>query len=154
MVLHHDHDGQVNKMAGGDTSTRHGGGDLCGHPHRRLGDQVRRPGGDYVRQGDAVHLPGLVPPLQEAGHHPHNNISLSSAEQRPGRESSPPAQGRPEIEAGQPRMAGTPPLGTARHAELAQGRQRHLSAELVYGAPLVLPGEFVDAAEPPAADFL
>ncbi len=28
------------------------------------------------------------------------------------------------------------------------------SAELVYGAPLVLPGEFVDAAEPPAADFL
>ncbi len=28
------------------------------------------------------------------------------------------------------------------------------SAELVYGAPLVLPGEFVDAAEPPATDFL
>jgi transposase InsO family protein len=28
------------------------------------------------------------------------------------------------------------------------------SAELVYGAPLVLPSEFVDAAEPPAADFL
>jgi hypothetical protein len=28
------------------------------------------------------------------------------------------------------------------------------SAELVYSAPLVLPGEFVDAAEPPAADFL
>jgi transposase InsO family protein len=28
------------------------------------------------------------------------------------------------------------------------------SAELVYGASLVLPGEFVDAAEPPAANFL
>jgi transposase InsO family protein len=28
------------------------------------------------------------------------------------------------------------------------------SAELVYGAPLVLPGEFLDAAEPPAAEFL
>jgi transposase InsO family protein len=28
------------------------------------------------------------------------------------------------------------------------------SAELVYGAPLVLPGKFVDAAEPPAANFL
>jgi hypothetical protein len=28
------------------------------------------------------------------------------------------------------------------------------SAELVYGTPLVLPGEFLDAAEPPAADFL
>jgi hypothetical protein len=28
------------------------------------------------------------------------------------------------------------------------------SAELVYGAPLVLPGEFMDAAEPPSADFL
>ncbi len=28
------------------------------------------------------------------------------------------------------------------------------SAELVYGAPLVLPGEFVDAAKPSAADFL
>ncbi len=28
------------------------------------------------------------------------------------------------------------------------------SAELVYGAPLVLPGEFLDAAEPPTADFL
>jgi transposase InsO family protein len=28
------------------------------------------------------------------------------------------------------------------------------SAELVYGTPLVLPTEFVDAAEPPAADFL
>ncbi len=28
------------------------------------------------------------------------------------------------------------------------------SAELVYGAPLVLPGEFLDAAEPPAPDFL
>ncbi len=27
------------------------------------------------------------------------------------------------------------------------------SAELVYGIPLVLPSEFVDAAEPPAADF-
>jgi len=26
------------------------------------------------------------------------------------------------------------------------------SAELVYGTPLVLPGEFVDAAEPPAAE--
>jgi hypothetical protein len=28
------------------------------------------------------------------------------------------------------------------------------SAELVYGVPLVLPGEFVDAKEPPATDFL
>ena len=28
------------------------------------------------------------------------------------------------------------------------------SAELVYGAPLVLPGEFLDTAEPPAAEFL
>jgi hypothetical protein len=28
------------------------------------------------------------------------------------------------------------------------------SAELVYGTPLVLPGEFLDAAELPAADFL
>jgi hypothetical protein len=28
------------------------------------------------------------------------------------------------------------------------------SAELVYSAPLVLPGQFVNAAEPPAADFL
>jgi hypothetical protein len=28
------------------------------------------------------------------------------------------------------------------------------SAELVYGAPVVLPGEFLDAAEPPAAEFL
>jgi hypothetical protein len=27
------------------------------------------------------------------------------------------------------------------------------SAELVYGTPLVLPGELVDAAEPPAVDF-
>jgi hypothetical protein len=27
------------------------------------------------------------------------------------------------------------------------------STKLVYRTPLVLPGEFVDAAEPPAADF-
>ena len=51
-------------------------------------------------------------------------------------------------------MAGAPPLDIAGHADIAQRRQRHSSAELVYGVPLVLPGEFVDAAEPPAADFL
>jgi hypothetical protein len=28
------------------------------------------------------------------------------------------------------------------------------SGELVYGTPLELPGKFVDAREPPAADFL
>jgi hypothetical protein len=30
-------------------------------------------GGDHIRQGNAIHLPGLDYPLQEAGHPTHND---------------------------------------------------------------------------------
>jgi hypothetical protein len=45
-------------------------------------------------------------------------------------------------------------VGLAGSQSGSQRGLRHLSTELVYGAPMVLPGQFLTAAEPPPDEFV
>jgi transposase InsO family protein len=52
------------------------------------------------------------------------------------------------------RMARTPTMGVAWPTNRPKRRQRYSAAEMVYGAALALPAEFLSTAEPLATDFL
>jgi hypothetical protein len=127
---------------------------LRGRLDRRLGVQVRRPHPHHFGQGDLIYLLHLGGPLQQAGREAHHHDGIP-----------PQSNGLVERahrqlkEALKSRLAGAAwpehfPWTLLGLRAAPKDESNISSAELVYGVPLVLPGEFLDAVEAPAAEFL
>jgi hypothetical protein len=149
------HPGPFYTMGRGHPSPLHFGGKLCRRPNRRLGRTLRRPGADYLRPRLAVLFFSLgcayAPLGRKNAHsttpyHPQSNKAVERFHRR---------------------------LKDSLRARLAGGDwPDHLPwvllglrvapredsgvsvAELVFGSPLSLPGQFFSAAEPPPSSFV
>ncbi len=138
-------------MVGSHPASRYGRRLLRGRPNQWLGIQIWHPHHHHFGQGSPIHLRHLERSLQQAQH----NDGIPPSKQRPSGEGPQAVEGGPEEQTGgRPAWPDHLPWVLLGLRAAPKDDSNISPAELVYRAPLVVPDEFVDAMEPPAADFL
>jgi hypothetical protein len=107
---------------------------------------VWRDGSHHVRPGEPVHLGPLGQPLKHPGHQAHADHHLPPPGQQVGGAFPPAAEGRPMCATGRPHVDCPPALGSAGPRAAPREEDKISPAQAVFGTPIVLLGQFLDAS--------
>ena len=138
--------GPLFMLAGGFSAREH-------QLHRRLGGQLQCPRPHHLGLWPSVLLSPLGSAFSVPGHPSPPHHRLPSSGHWHGGEESPTAQGCPQGSHRQHRLAVSPPMGAPGPPGRPKEDSSISSSKLLYGAPLVLPGQLTGVPEPPPVVF-